>query len=49
MVRHLDNRDWFDVVVRASRIMVLSLLWCALAICAIGSLVYDVGHWPNAW
>jgi hypothetical protein len=50
MVRHVvDHRDWFDAVIRANRVMVLSVLWSALAACAISSLVYDVGHWLKAW
>jgi hypothetical protein len=49
MVRHAEHHDWFDAVVRTNRIMMLSLLWAALATCAISSLVYDVGHWLNAW
>jgi hypothetical protein len=49
MGRHFDHRDWFDAAVRANRITVLSLMWSALATCAIGSLVYDMGHWLNAW
>ncbi len=36
-------------VVRANRVMVLSLPWSAFATCEINSLVYDVGHWLNAW
>jgi hypothetical protein len=49
MVLNVDHRDRFDAVVRANRIMILGVLWCALGICVIGSLVYDVGHWLNAW
>jgi len=49
MIRHLDHRDWLDAVVRANRLMILSLLWSGLATCAISSLIYDVGHWLNAW
>ena len=49
MVSHLDHRDRFDAVVRANRIMILGVLWCALGTCVISSLVYDVGHWLNAW
>jgi hypothetical protein len=26
MVRHVDHRDWFDAIVRANRVMVLSRL-----------------------
>jgi hypothetical protein len=29
--------------------MVLGLLWSALALCGISSLVYDVGRWLSAW
>jgi len=29
--------------------MILGVLWCALVTCMIGSLVYDMGHWLNAW
>ena len=49
MVRYAVHRDWFDAVVRANRVIVLSLLWSALATCVVSSLVYDVGHWLNAW
>ena len=49
MVYHIENRDWFDAVLRANRVVVLSLLWSALATCAISSTVYDVGHWLNSW
>jgi hypothetical protein len=31
------------------RVMVLGLLWSALALCGISSLVYDVGRWLSAW
>jgi hypothetical protein len=49
MVRHVDHRDRFDAVVRANRVMILGVLWSALVTCVISSLVYDVGHWLNAW
>jgi len=49
MVPHVDHRDRFDAVLRANRIMILGVLWCALVTCAISSLVYDVGHWLSAW
>jgi len=29
--------------------VVLGLLWVALAACVVGSLVYDVADWINAW
>jgi len=54
MDRGIDHRSGdhdgrFDAAVRANRIAVLSLLWSALAVCAITSLVYDVGHWLKVW
>jgi hypothetical protein len=49
MVPQVDHRDRFDAVVRANRMMILGVLWCALATCAISSLVYDVGRWLDAW
>jgi hypothetical protein len=49
MVRHADHHDGIDVVLRANRILVLSLLWTALAVCVVGSLIYDVGRWVQAW
>jgi hypothetical protein len=49
MVRHADHHDGIDVVLRANRVLMLSLLWVALAACAVSSVVYDVGNWLNAW
>jgi hypothetical protein len=49
MVRHADHHDGFDAVVRANRVLVLGLLWGALAACVVSSLVYDVAHWIQAW
>jgi len=49
MVRHADHHDGFDVVLRANRVLVLTLLWGALAACVGISLVYDVANWIHAW
>jgi hypothetical protein len=49
MVRHADRHDGFDAVIRANRILLLSVLWAALVACVVSSAVYDVGHWLNAW
>ena len=49
VVRQVDHRDWFDVLFRANRVIVLGLLWSALVTCMISSVVYDVWHWLNAW
>jgi len=49
MARHADHHDGFDVVLRANRALVLTLLWAALVACVVASLVYDVGDWLHAW
>jgi hypothetical protein len=38
MVPHADHR-----------IIVLGLMWSALAVCGVTAVVYDVGRWLNAW
>jgi hypothetical protein len=45
--RHIEHD--FEVVLRANRTALLSLLWAALLACVVGSLVFDVGHWLGAW
>jgi len=30
-------------------VLLLTVLWGALAACAIGAMVYDMVHWLNAW
>jgi len=49
MFGHAGRHDGIDVVLRANRVLVLSLMWAAFAACAVSSLAYDVGHWLNAW
>jgi hypothetical protein len=50
MVCHADQHDgMIHVVLRANQVLVLSLLWAALAACLLSSLIHDVGHWLNAW
>jgi len=49
MIRHADQHDQFHVVLRTNRTVVLTLLWAALAVCVVGSLVYDVAEWISAW
>ena len=39
---HLVDRQ---LLVRANTVVLLSLLWGALAACVIGALIYDVNHW----
>jgi hypothetical protein len=49
MVRHADHHDGIDALLRANRVLVLSLLWAALAACVVSSLAYDVVQWVHAW
>jgi hypothetical protein len=54
MVRHASYHDPFRFLLlrfllRMNRVVVLGLLWAALAACVIGSLVFDVADWLSAW
>jgi hypothetical protein len=49
MVRHAGHHDGLDAVLRANKVAVLGLLWTALAVCIVGSLVYDIARWINIW
>ena len=49
MIRHAGHHDGIDALLRANKILMLSLLWAALAACVVGSLAYDVADWINAW
>jgi hypothetical protein len=49
VVRHFNHHDPFSFLLRTNRTVVLTLLWAALAACVVGSLVYDVADWINAW
>jgi len=37
------------VVERANAVLLLSVLWGALAACVIAAMVYDVVHFVNSW
>ena len=37
------------VVQRANTVLLLSILWGALAACAIGAMVYDVVYFVKGW
>ena len=41
---HLIDRH---AVVRANTELMLSMVWCAFAVCAFGALLYDVARWLN--
>ena len=52
MFHHAGRHDIahdVDIVLRANRVALLSLLWGALAACVVSSLVFDVGQWLGAW
>ena len=49
MIRHAGHHDGIDALLRANKILMLSLLWAALAACVVGSLAYDIADWINAW
>jgi hypothetical protein len=49
MVRHVNQHDPFHLLLRANRILVLTVLWAALAACIVGSLIFDVADWLSAW
>jgi len=49
MMSHADYHDGLDVVLRANRTLMLTLLWASLAACVVSSLAYDVAKWVHAW
>ena len=36
-------------VQRANTVVLLTVLWGALAACALGAVVYDIAVWLKAW
>jgi len=34
---------------RANTMLVLGILWSALAVCVLGALSYDIAHWFGTW
>ena len=42
---HLVDKD---LVQRANTAVLLSILWGALAACAIGAMIYDIAYWEAA-
>jgi hypothetical protein len=49
VIRQLNHHDQFNFLVRTNRAVMLAVLWAALAACVVGSAVYDVADWINAW
>ena len=37
------------LVERANTMLLLGILWSALALCVLGALSYDIAHWFSAW
>ncbi len=49
MVRHVNRHDPFHALLRTNRVLLLTVLWAALAACIVGSLVFDVADWLSVW
>jgi hypothetical protein len=49
VVRHVNRKGPFHVLLRANRFLMLAVLWAALAACIVGSLAFDVADWLSAW
>jgi hypothetical protein len=52
MFHHAGRHDIahdVELVLRANRTAILSLLWGALGACVVGSSVFDIGHWLGGW
>jgi hypothetical protein len=43
---HLLDRK---LVQRANTVLVLGILWTALATCVLGAFAYDIHHWFGGW
>ena len=39
---HLVDKEFIE---RANSVVLLSILWGALAACVLGALAFDIGHW----
>ena len=45
MAHLVDKR----LVERANTMLLLGILWSALALCVLGALSYDIAFWFSAW
>jgi len=43
---HLDSKTFAE---RANTMLLLAILWSALAVCVLGALAYDIIHWFGTW
>jgi hypothetical protein len=46
MMAHLVDKDF---VQRANTVVLLGILWGALAACVVGALAYDIAYWLEGW
>jgi hypothetical protein len=49
VVRHVNHHDPFHILLRANRLVMLAVLWAALAACVGVALAFDIADWLNAW
>lgn len=49
VVRHVNRPAPFHTLLRANRLLVLAVLWAALAACIVGALAFDIANWLGAW
>ena len=49
VVRHVNHPAPFHILLRANRLLLLAVLWAALAACIVGALAFDVASWLSAW
>jgi hypothetical protein len=38
-----------NLVERANTMLLLGILWAALATCVLGALAYDISYWFEGW
>jgi hypothetical protein len=43
---HLFDRTFVE---RANTVLLLGILWTALAVCVLGALAYDLVYWLDGW
>jgi hypothetical protein len=43
---HLIDKSFVE---RANVVLLLGILWSALAVCVLGALAYDIAYWLEGW
>jgi hypothetical protein len=38
-----------ETVERANAVLLLSVVWGAIAACVIAAMVFEIGYWVDAW